>query len=345
MPPIDASRPDATGVLSTLSSPFALLVPLACLIAVCSCGRRAVPGVYGGDGDVDIEDGGGLAASERRPEDHRGLFDAATLPPFAKLADGSFYMGSPPDEPCRLTNETLHKVVLDHSFEIGITEVTQGQFLALTGHSPSSFSSCGSSCPVDSVSWSDAAAYCNFLSKKAGLSTCYSCTSKSGGYDYPYDCMVATKYDTSAKKIYDCPGYRLPLEAEWEYAARGGTDTAFSNGPIKDCTSDPLLGLIGWYSKNSGGTPHPVGQKSPNATGLLDMAGNLWEWTNDIYEANLGTADAVDPVGPSSGDGRVIRGGAFTAGAASSRAASRNKVAPSKHFSFIGFRCARTLMP
>jgi formylglycine-generating enzyme required for sulfatase activity len=320
---------------------FAGLALLAAALDA-GCGGRAAPLSDGTEGITEIGAPHLLDGRSLSDGSEPGEGGAASLT-FVAILGGTFAMGSSSTEHCRLSNETQHSVTLTYLFEIGATEVTQGEYAAFTGHSPSSFASCGSKCPVDSVTWSHAVAFCNLLSKKKGISTCYTCSSKTGQYEYPYDCKVATEFDTTKNPITKCKGYRLPVEAEWELAYRAGTTTSFPGGDPKSCTQDTIADAVAWTSKNSGGTPHPVAGKSPNAWGLYDMAGNLWEWTSDWYVADLGSAAVLNPVGAASGTERVIRGGSFSAGAASSRAASRNQVAPGQGLPILGFRCARTL--
>ena len=274
-----------------------------------------------------------------------GFRPVRTLSPpgtWVTIKAGTFQMGSPTSpipEPCRSSDETQHQVVLTNTFKMMTTEVTQGQFKAVMGYSPSYFSLCGSTCPVETVSWHEAAAYANALSEKVRLSACYACT----GSGKTVICQEAPSY--AGKKIYACPGYRLPTEAEWEYAYRAGTSTAFYNGGVTSCTSqDPNAEKIGWYDMNSSAMSHPTGQKTANAWGLFDMAGNVWEWCHDWYQGSYGSSAVTDPVGLSSPH-RVVRGGAWDRNAGHARGANRNAGSPDKRYSYFGFRLARTLAP
>ena len=165
-------------------------------------------------------------------------------------------MGISPSQQSWQADRNLHKVTLTNSFDLSKTEVTQQQYQALMDKSPSSNSGCAD-CPVENVSWIDAIKFANALSQKAGLPKCYSDVGEVIG----------------GSTIYACKGYRLPTEAEWEYAARAGTKGAHY-GNLND---------IAWYKINSGNKTHPVGKKTPNAFGLYDMLGNVWEWCHDRY--------------------------------------------------------------
>jgi formylglycine-generating enzyme required for sulfatase activity len=276
-----------------------------------------------GNGDTTKVEAGG--ADGRVAE--AAALDAAVPGTWAAVAAGTFLMGSPSTEPCRNSDETQHSVTLTRAFSIMTTEVTQRQYQDVIGQNPSQGKTC-LDCPVNNVTWHEAAAFCNALSQIAALAPCYSCSAGS--------CAEASA------ALLDCPGYRLPTEAEWEYAYRGGTSTAFPNGPIASCTTDSNLDAIGWYKDNAGGVTHPAAQKQPNAWGLYDMAGNVLEWVNDRYAQSLGSAPLTDPVGPASGTDRVQRGGSYSFNAEFARAAGRMTTKTGEHYDDFGFRVART---
>jgi len=278
---------------------------------------------------------------------------------FVSISPGPFTMGSPPNEPCSssISMKTQHQVTLTHSFEMQSTEATQGEFQAAMGYNPATFGSCGASCPIENVNWHQAAAYCNALSAQKALAACYSCS----GSGTSVTCEEAAAY--SGASIYTCPGYRLPTEAEWEYAYRAGTTTALYDGPRDPaaclCTPvDANVDKIGWYCGNSAvtyagcmdGTPwgaakcagtHPAAQKLANNWGLYDMAGNVWEWGHDWSQNDLGSSAVTDPWGAATGSNRVVRGGCWVHGFGM-EAATRNSISPSHGDFAIGFRPVRT---
>ncbi len=234
---------------------------------------------------------------------------------FKLIPAGTFMMGSPSDEKGRSNNEIQHQVTLTQPFYMQTTEVTQGQWKKITGKNPSCFSSCGSDCPVECVSWNDVRVFIWKLN-------------------------VAEETDK----------YRLPTEAEWEYACRSGSTTAFYNGRITEPNGDdPNLWKIGWYIGNSGdpgaippdGRPHPVAQKRANAWGLFDMSGNVGEWCHDWYGKYPSSA-VTDPKGPSNGVGTVFRGGSWAVDPRWCRSACRQYYIPYLYNEDLGFRLART---
>jgi formylglycine-generating enzyme required for sulfatase activity len=259
---------------------------------------------------------------------------------FVTISAGTFTMGSPVGERGRSDNEAQHEVTLTRDFEIQTTEVTQAEFEALMGRNPSRFAGCAD-CPVDNVTWVEAAGYSNALSTSVGLDQCYDCPEGS------VLCTLSADYATP----YDCPGYRLPTEAEWEYAARAGTMTATYNGDLdvtRDvCSDSAVLNPIAWYCNNAGGVTHPVGLLEPNAWGLHDMFGNVMEWCHDWYLAYPAGA-ATDPWGPATMGpslGRVQRGESLLGRPYQTRAARRDHSEPPRSHWVYGFRLARTLEP
>lgn len=270
------------------------------------------------------------------------LVDSGSVVPglWAKIKGGTFFMGSPKAEACRSkTNESQHQVTLSRSFKIGTTEVTQAQFNKVMAYTPVTSKPC-SNCPVVMVSWHEAVAYCNALSKAASETPCYNCT----GSGASIKCEPAASYTGS--KFYSCKGYRLPSEAEWEYATRGGTNTSLYIGQLVNCsTADLMANAIAWYNKNSGNVSHPVSQKKANPWGLYDMSGNVMEWVNDWYVVDLGAGPVTDPAGPATGSNRVMRGGSWQHQAAWLRSANRLSAAPTGRTNWAGFRCVVTETP
>jgi formylglycine-generating enzyme required for sulfatase activity len=185
------------------------------------------------------------------------------------------------------------------------------------------------------------------LSAKMSVTKCYACT----GTGSTAACTVASGFTGTPKTIYDCPGYRLPAEAEWERAYRANTATAYHNGPndalrCDDCDNpDANLDKIAWYCHNSNNTIHKVGTKAPNTWGLYDMAGNVLEWCHDGFQADLGATAALNPLGPEAATARVTRGAGYYLPPKWLRAANRGKYTGAQAAYAIGFRTARSLLP
>jgi formylglycine-generating enzyme required for sulfatase activity len=244
---------------------------------------------------------------------------------FVTLYAGRFDMGCTAGQSsCNSDESPVMPVTLTHDYYLGETEVTQGQYQALMGSNPSYWSSRGSTHPVENLSWYMAAAFANAVSTAAGLTQCYTCT----GSGTSVSCSVAMN-------PYSCDGYRLPTEAEWEGAARCGEDLLYAG------SND--VANVGWYSSNSGSTSHAVATKSPNACGLYDMSGNVWEFTQDWYSSTYYTSSGrTDPIGASSGSATPGRGGGYGFAADRLRVAYRYQFGQSSGYGFLGFRLART---
>lgn len=263
--------------------------------------------------------------------------DSQPEPAWIAFAAGSFQMGSPLDEVGRLDDEQQHAVTLTRGFRLGRTEVTQAEFEERMGYNPATSGACPG-CPVESVTWHEAAAYANALSAAQGDPACYACSGE------PPDVTC-----TSPADVYQCAGVRLPTEAEWEYAARSsGTVTdSYPNGGnlvgigINPCGAYRLLDDggnlrdVAWYCSNGHHVTHDVGTLAPSPAGLSDITGNAWEWTEDVYAPYTG--DAVDPVGEGEG-GRVKRGGSWVTPPERLRLAYREEFNPGARLDSIGFR-------
>ena len=215
---------------------------------------------------------------------------------FISIPAGEFLMGSADGED---RERPVHRVRISRPFSLGRYAVTQGQWQSVMGSNPSRFPG-DAQRPVERVSWEDVQ---EFIGRLNALE----------------------------------PGqpYRLPTEAEWEYAARAGTTTAYSFGD-----DAAPLGQYAWYDGNAGST-HPVGQRKPNAWGLYDMHGNVWEWVEDWYGA-YEAAPAVDPQGPAAGARRVFRGGGWIYDAGACRSACRASAVPGYRDGILGVRLLRT---
>jgi len=235
---------------------------------------------------------------------------------FVLIPEGSFTMGS------RMTSKELvdrfggekewygwekphHAVKIERPFYLQSTPVTQGQWQRVMGNNPSKFKDCGDGCPVEQVSWEEAQAFIKKLNQ--------------------------------AEKTKD---YRLPSEAEWEYSCRAGSETEF---PFGDDAK--RLGEFAWFGDNSGGKTHPVGEKKPNALGLYDMHGNVWEWMEDDYHGSYERApdDGKAWIDKQRRSDRVIRGGGWNTGAPYCRSAARNGNWPGNRRDYVGFRVSRSV--
>ncbi len=229
---------------------------------------------------------------------------------------GEFTMGGDEGEE---DEKPAHLVTLS-AFYIDRYEVTQKEYEAVMGRNPSKHKAPNQ--PVEQLGWNAAVKYCNTRSLRDGYKPCYS--------------VEPLRCDFSAD------GYRLPTEAEWEYACRAGARAAYSFGD-----NPASLAQSAWYKSNANQSTHPVGQKLPNAWGLYDMHGNVWEWCNDFYDENYySTSPGVDPRGPEKGETCVLRGGGWNSSEEYCRASARLGEAPGLAdvcfgYDAYGFRCVR----
>ncbi len=220
-----------------------------------------------------------------------------------RIPAGSFVMSSSQGEDGHRDNENQVRITISKPFYLGKYEVTQAQWQAVMGNNPSKFK--GNKLPVENVSWNDAMAFCAKL----------------------------TERERAAKRIPENMKYTLPTEAQWEYACRAETKTRFCTG-----NSDENLSRAAWWRGNANGSTHPIAEKTPNAWGLYDMHGNVWEWCADWYGQNL--RDGTDPAGAASGSLRVVRGGAWDCSAVFCRSAVRSGYSPDFRGVFLGVRIA-----
>jgi formylglycine-generating enzyme required for sulfatase activity len=254
---------------------------------------------------------------------------------YIRINAGKFWMGSPDDEFGRAADEAHHTVTLIRPLHVKSAPVTQAEWVEVMGYNPSICQ--GEQRPVEKVSWFDAVAYCNALSRRHDIEEAYTLTDIQGQ-------PGQEDFSASVQWLVERKGYRLPTEAEWEYLCRASTQTAFYNGPCLSLRGeDPNLDQIAWYQHNANSKTHPVGLKAPNHWGLHDMLGNVWEWCWDWY-GPYGEGPQRDPCGPSGGFHRALRGGAWYNEPRLCRAAQRYKYSPLGRRSLVGFRPVRSLV-
>jgi formylglycine-generating enzyme required for sulfatase activity len=244
------------------------------------------------------------------------------------IPQGCFDMGSSPEDPEGYPKEIQHRVTLTKGFYLGTCLVTQEQWAKVMGYNPSEFKA--GKLDIENATWDDLVEWVHLVITQPNL---------------PVENVTWDECHEFLKRLSKRDGvvYRLPTEAEWEYACRAGTTTRYSFGDHAI-----LLGQYAWYDKNSNWKTHPVGLKKPNRWGLYDMHGNVWQWCSDWYGPYSKEA-VTDPIGPPSGDGyqekernwRVIRGGSFFDNENTARCAFHDGDDPKKTGDHIGFRVVR----
>jgi len=265
------------------------------------------------------------------------------IPGMVYVPGGSFQMGDVKNESLevepQLIEKPVHTVTLT-GFYMGKYQVTQEQYQAVMGTNPSYFKSNPASGevqgkrPVDMVSWYEAIEFCNALSEKEGLNLYYNIDKTKKD---PNNFSLYDSYKWTVTQNASANGYRLPTEAQWEYAAKGGNGTP---GNYTYSGSD-TIGDVAWYGGNSGNKTHEVGKKAPNSLGIYDMSGNVWEWCWDSRTGNYPSEAQTDPTGAVASDARVLRGGAFNYDAYYLRSACRGNQRADLWYNTIGFRVAR----
>ena len=251
-----------------------------------------------------------------------------------RIPAGSFQMGSSEDDPDAYADERpRHRVRLTRPLLLGRTPVTQALWEAVMGDNPSHFK--GAQRPVETVTWPDAVRFCNALSEKEGLTPAYrEIVTRAGSSGFLGIGRRAPEVTWEWNQ--DASGYRLPTEAEWEYAARAGQGFKFAGSDDLDA--------VGWYSGNSSDETHPVGQKAANRWQIHDMSGNVYEWCWDWY-GSYEPGENTDPVGAPRGEFRVIRGGSWFNAPRNARVAYRDGNGPGRRRVFLGLRLARSAAP
>ncbi len=251
--------------------------------------------VLGGVALLSVNAQGANDVLQQSDSAFKSIRDCQDCPEMIKIPAGSFEMGSDKSD----DEGPIHTVTIAKPLLIGKTEVTQGQWKSIMGVNPSRYSDCGDTCPVENVSWNDANEFIQKLNAKTGKQ------------------------------------YRLPSEAEWEYACRAGMQNEYCGGDNANS--------VAWYYATSGESTHPVATKQPNAWGLYDMSGNVWEWVEDIYHPDYIGAPTDGSAWQGDGVKRVLRGGSWFLYAFGVRPTYRNFNLPTFRYYDIGFRVAATL--
>ena len=276
---------------------------------------------YDGNGSYAVNDAialllnimsGNLTPLEQETHSPGDIVNIQGILNMAYIPEGDYLMGG---EDGDADEKPIHRIYLD-AFWMSVTEITQEQYENLTGTNPSYWKDKPTN-PVENVSWYDAVTFCNKLSELAGFEPCYD--------------LINWKCDFSKN------GFRLPTEAEWEYACRAGTSAKYYSGE-----EEIDLDIAGWHYANSGGDQQPVAEKMPNRWKLYDMHGNVWEWCNDRYDENYySNSPNHNPTGPESGSYRVLRSGCACADAYYHRSANREYDRPTSKGQTMGIRIVR----
>ena len=309
--------------MSKLRLALSIVVAVMFLIAATSCFVKVteIEQGYESGGPVDFDDGG------EPPVIPEGM---------VYVPCGIFTMGNTSFQGM-YNEQPAHEVALS-SFFIGKYEVTQAEYSQYM-QADSCWTSeygLGDNYPAYNVSWYDAIKYCNLRSMAEGLTPCYKIF---GGTD-PANWGSPNSTWNGVTCDWNANGYRLPTEAEWEYAARGATDE-----PNYLCSGSDDADSVAWYHYNSEGTSHPVGTKAPNGIGTYDMSGNVMEWCWDWYFRYFKRNEPLqNPIGPKTGTSRLLRGGCWCYSAAGCSVSSRIKSSPSgSGYNYIGFRVCRSI--
>ncbi len=253
-------------------------------------------------------------------------------PEMIPVKGGTYTIGCTSEQRDCDSDESPAVEVTVKDFEIGKYEVTQALWEQVMGNNPSKFQ--GANHPVESISWYDAIEFCNKLSELSGLEPAYK-IDKSVVDPNNHNSDDKLKWTVEFNK--DANGYRLPLESEWEFAARGGSKAKKSQSLYSG--SDDI-GEVAWYYENSDKKSHEVGSKSPNALGIYDLSGNVWEWCWS-WKENYNTGSISDPNGPKSGKYRVYRGGGWFSESKYSRVSARSAEFPQYKDNSLGLRLFR----
>jgi len=345
-PNTPAPQPSATGGSVTVESEIAgeiFIDGQATGRRIKAGGSETIHNVSTGNTEVWVKDSGGATIKAptvmvRQGQTVTAVIERPAPANMVRIQGGTFTMGSPASEPERSSDEGPQRQVTVSGFYMGRTEVTQKEYQEITGTNPSYFK--GDNLPVEQVSWYDAVEYCNKRSQKEGLTPAY-IINKNQSDPNNTNSSDTVKWTVTWNR--NANGYRLPTEAEWEYACRAGTTAPFSTGN-NITTSQANYNGDNPYNNNAKGTYREkttaVGSFAPNGWGLYDMHGNVWEWCWDWYGA-YGSGSQTDPVGASSGSNRVMRGGSWSHDGRLVRSAYRDYYTPSLRDYYLGFRLVR----